>query len=190
MSDPIRVRDLFDLPEQIRKGDFVHRLSEGVLAPVETARTYVVTPAIAGAFDRALKLVGSALREGRSQASYIHGSFGSGKSHFMALLSLLLDGHEAAWRIPELHPLRAAHAWGGDRKLLQLRFHMVGQPSLEVAIFEEYVRHVREHHATAPDWCGSRSSAPLPTGPSRPLWIRSRCFAGSRPASRPRASTP
>ncbi|AUX24057.1 uncharacterized protein SOCEGT47_045900 [Sorangium cellulosum] len=39
-------------------------------------------------------------------------------------------------------------------------------------------------------WCGCRSSAPLPTGPSRPLWIRSRCFAGSRPASRPRASTP
>src|SRR5262249_31304951 len=81
---------------------------------------------------------------------YIHGSFGSGKSHFMALLSLLLDGHEAAWRIRELHGLREAHAWAGAKKLLQLRFHMVGQPNLEVAIFGEYVRWMREHHPTAP----------------------------------------
>lgn len=39
-------------------------------------------------------------------------------------------------------------------------------------------------------WCGCRSSTPLPTGRSRPLWIRSRRRAGSRPASRCRASTP
>jgi hypothetical protein len=68
----------------------------------------------------------------------------------MALLSLLLEGHEAAWRIPELHPLREAHPWAGQKKLLELRFHMVGQPSLEVAIFGEYVRHVRANHPAAP----------------------------------------
>ena len=37
------VRDLFDLPAQVRKGDFVLKLSEGVEHPKETAETYVVT---------------------------------------------------------------------------------------------------------------------------------------------------
>lgn len=109
------VRDLFDLPAQVRKGDFFVKLSEGVEHPKETAETYVVTPALRDAFDRALALVGSALRDGRSQASYLHGSFGSGKSHFMALLSLLIEGSEEAWRVPELHDLRAKHAFRAFR---------------------------------------------------------------------------
>ncbi len=149
MTEPTRVRDLFELPEQVRKGDFVVKLTEGVEHPKETAGTYVVTPALADAFDRALKLVGSALRDGRSQAAYLHGSFGSGKSHFMALLSLLLAGHEEAWRIPALHGLREPHAFVGKKRLLQLHFHMVGQESIEAAIFSRYVEHVRQHHADA-----------------------------------------
>ena len=37
MSDTAILRDLFDLPEQIRKGDFVHKLGEGVENPKVTA---------------------------------------------------------------------------------------------------------------------------------------------------------
>lgn len=144
------LRDLFDLPDQIRKGDFVLKLSEGVLHPEETASTYVVTPPLVDAFGRALTLVKGALRDQRSQAAYIHGSFGSGKSHFMALLSLLLDGSEAAWRVPELHALRAEHPWVAEKKILQLRFHMVGQRNLESAVFGEYIRFVREKFPSAP----------------------------------------
>ncbi len=144
------LRDLFDLPDQIRKGDFVLKLSEGVLHPEETAATYVVTPPLVDAFGRALMLVKGALRDQRSQAAYIHGSFGSGKSHFMALLSLLLGGNEAAWRVPELHALRASHPWIADKKILQLRFHMVGQRNLESAVFGEYIRFVREMFPKAP----------------------------------------
>lgn len=144
------VRDLFDLPEQIRKGDFVLKLSEGIENPRTTAETYVVTPKLAQAFDQALTLVGSALRDGRSQAAYLHGSFGSGKSHFMAMLSLLLADHEAAWRIPELHPLRGKHDFVGQKKLLELHFHMIGQDSIEAAIFGGYLAHVRGKHPDAP----------------------------------------
>lgn len=150
MAEPTFVRDLFNLPEQIRKGDFVLKLSEGIDNPRTTAETYVVTPRLAQAFDAALTLVGSALRDGRSQAAYLHGSFGSGKSHFMAMLSLLLAGHEAAWRIPELHGLRAKHGFVGQRRLLELHFHMIGQPSLEAAVFGGYLAHVRAHHPEAP----------------------------------------
>ena len=86
MGNPL-VRDLLDLPETVRKGDFVEKIDDAVAHAERTAETFVVTPALAEAVDRALGLVGSALRDGKSQAAYLHGSFGSGKSHFMALLS-------------------------------------------------------------------------------------------------------
>ena len=150
MAEISLVKDLLDLPEHIRKGDFVLKLAEGVDDPKGTAATYVVTPALADAFDRALRLVGSAMRDQKSQAAYLHGSFGSGKSHFMALLSLLLAGNEDAWRLPALHPLRERHDFVGKKKLLELHFHMIDRASLESAIFTEYVSLVRKHHPNAP----------------------------------------
>ncbi|MCX5743554.1 MAG: hypothetical protein NT062_13770 [Proteobacteria bacterium] len=149
MSEPTTIRELFDIPEQIRKGDFVLKLAEGIANPRETTQSYVVTPGLVQAFDQALGLVGGALRDGRSQAAYLHGSFGSGKSHFMAMLSLLLAGNEDAWRLPELHALRAKHAFVGTRHLLELQFHMIGQTSMEGAVFAGYLAHVRAHHPTA-----------------------------------------
>lgn len=150
MAEPVRVKDLFSLPEHIRKGDFVVKLAEGIDDPKATAATYKVTPALADAFDRALRLVGSALRDHKSQAAYLRGSFGSGKSHFMALLSLLLAGNEDAWRVPELHPLRERHEFVGKKRLLELHFHMVDRASLESAIFAEYLAFVRAKHPEAP----------------------------------------
>jgi hypothetical protein len=150
MAELTTIRELFDIPEQIRKGDFVLKLAEGVANPKDTARTYVVTPGLVRAFDQALGLVGSALRDGRSQAAYLHGSFGSGKSHFMAMLSLLLAGNEDAWRLPELHELRGKHGFVGTKKLLELQFHMIGQQSIEGAIFSGYIAHVRAKHPDAP----------------------------------------
>ncbi len=150
MSGAVRVKDLFELPEHLSKGAFVLKLAEGIEDPRTTAATYVVTPALAGAFDRALRVVGTALRDRRSAAAYLHGSFGAGKSHFMALLSLLLAGHEEAWRIPALHRLRAQHPFAGGKKLLELHFHMVDRASLESAIFTAYLAFVRAHHPDAP----------------------------------------
>jgi hypothetical protein len=143
------VRDLFDLPEHIGKGDFVLQLSRGVEHPEETVNSYVVTEPLVDAFDRALGLVGSSLKSGRSQAAYLHGSFGSGKSHFMAVLSLLLRGHEVAWRVPELHALRDKYGFVGKKKLLELHFHMVGKDNIESAILGGYVDHVAEHYPEA-----------------------------------------
>ncbi len=145
-----RVTDLFDVPEQVRKTDFVVKLSEGVAHAEETARSYVVTPEVLGALGNALGLVKAALDTGRSHAAYIQGSFGSGKSHFMAMLSLLLENNDVAWRLPKLHGFRDQHGWVKTKKVLQLRFHMVGQKSLEAAVFGEYVRWVRAHDAEAP----------------------------------------
>ena len=148
-STGARVKDLFDLPESIHRISFVEKLSEAVQTPKETAEKYVLTPPLVDAFDRSLKIVGSSLENQQSQAAYLHGSFGSGKSHFMALLSLMLEANEDVWRAPELHPLRDKHHFVGVKKLLQLHFHMVGGDSLESAIFGRYLDAVREKHPDA-----------------------------------------
>lgn len=148
---PKKVKQLLDLPESIYgiRSEFVEKLTEAVGRPKRTAETYVVTPPLVDAFDKALKIVGASVRDARSRAAFLHGSFGSGKSHFMALLSLLLDGNEEAWRIPELHSLRAKADFVGKKNLLQLHFHVTGAESLEGAIFQRYVAWVREKHPKA-----------------------------------------
>ena len=98
------IRDLIDLPVQIHRGDFVLRLTEGVEHPRETVDSYVVTPQLVEAFDNALGFIRSALQSPTSKAAYLHGSFGSGKSHFMAVLHFLLKGDPRARAILNSHP--------------------------------------------------------------------------------------
>src|SRR5262249_39514184 len=96
----------------VQKGDFVLRLSEGVIDPNGTLREYVVTPELAKCFDQALAFVRDAVTRRTSKATYLHGSFGSGKSHFMAVLHLILQGNPQARGIPELGSVIARHtAW-------------------------------------------------------------------------------
>ncbi|HPA52709.1 MAG TPA: DUF6079 family protein, partial [Thermoanaerobaculia bacterium] len=88
------LKDLIRVPERVHQGDFVLKLTDGVERPKETLGSYVVTPQLREAFDAALSLVGSAVKEKTSKAALLHGSFGSGKSHFMAVLYQLLK-HDA-----------------------------------------------------------------------------------------------
>ncbi len=69
----VYLRDLIDLPEHVRQGDFVLRLSEGVTKPDETLQNYVVTPQLAKCFDQALALVQSAVQGKSSKGAYLHG---------------------------------------------------------------------------------------------------------------------
>jgi len=78
---PTYIKDLFDLPDVVRGGDFVLRLAEGLERPEQTLRDYVVTPQLAKCFDEALSLVRDALEGKTSKSCYLLGSFGSGKSH-------------------------------------------------------------------------------------------------------------
>ena len=102
------IKDLIDIPDHVQRGDFVLRLAEGVNRAEETLREYVVTPELRECFDNALAFIRSALptptSKASSKASYLHGSFGSGKSHFMAVLHLILQGNPAARGIPSAGP--------------------------------------------------------------------------------------
>lgn len=144
-----KVREILDIPERVEKGAFQITLTESVAHPTQTVEEYVVTPRLVDSFDRALGMITSALTSGSSSGTYLHGSFGSGKSHFMAMLSLLLANEEQAWAMPELHGLRAKYTWVGKRKPLELHLHMLGKPSIEAAIYPAYLDHLRRHHPEA-----------------------------------------
>src|SRR5437899_6041306 len=145
------IKDLIDIPEHVQRGDFVLRLSEGVNRAGETLRDYVVTPELQACFDNALTFLSSAVHSRTSKASYLHGSFGSGKSHFMAVLHLILQGNPAARSIPELAPVIQKHNdWIAGKKFLIVPYHMIGAHDMESGILGGYVEFVRRTHPQAP----------------------------------------
>lgn len=144
------LKELITIPERVHQGDFVLKLSEGVSHAEQTLRDYVVTPQLADAFGNALGFIEQAVLSGNSKAAYLHGSFGSGKSHFMAVLNLLLAGNTQARAIPELAPMVARHAWTQGRKFLLVPYHMIGARDMESAILGQYAEFVRRQHPDAP----------------------------------------
>jgi hypothetical protein len=147
------LRDLIHIPERVQTSDFVLKLSEGVSdeRAAATISSYIVTPQLAKAFDQTLRFIQGAV-EGRSSAAcYLHGSFGSGKSHFMAVLDLLLAGNSKARGLPELTAVVNAHdPWLAGKRFLMVPYHMIGARDLESAILGGYAEHVRRMHPTAP----------------------------------------
>ncbi len=144
------LRDLIDIPEQVHQGDFVLRLSEGLEKGKETLRSYVVTPQLSKSFVEAARLVGAAVKERSSKGALLHGSFGSGKSHFMAVLHLLLQGNPDARSVPELAPaVTEVDTWAKGKKFLLVPYHVIGAKNLEAAILGGYVRYVRKVHPGA-----------------------------------------
>ena len=145
------IKDLIDIPDHIQQGDFVLRLAEGVNRAEETLREYVVTPELQHCFDDALSFIRSALQTNTSKASYLHGSFGSGKSHFMAVLHLILQGNTAARSIPELAATISKHnEWIAGKKFLLVPYHMIGATDMESGILGGYVDFLQRTHPDAP----------------------------------------
>lgn len=146
------IGDIFNIPDAVHQGDFVLRLTEGLKADRRrlTLQQYVVTPQLVQCFDQALSLIGSAVTGKSSKGAYLHGSFGSGKSHFMAVLDLVLEGDSDARAIPELAQVISKHnRWWQGGKYLVVPFHMIGAESMESAILGGYAAYVRQHHPEA-----------------------------------------
>lgn len=137
------IKDLIDVPETVHKGDFVLHLTEGVNRAEQTLASYVVTPELRANFDDALSFIQSAVVDRSSKATYLDGSFGSGKSHLMAVLDLLLEGHPKARGMPDLAPVVSKHGpWMEGKRFLQVPYHMIAAKSIESAILGGYVDHV------------------------------------------------
>ncbi len=144
------LKDLIHIPERVHQGNFVLKLLEGVTHAEATLRDYVLTPQLVDAFDNALGFIKQAVESNGSKAAYLHGSFGSGKSHFMAVLNLMLAGNTQARSIPELSSVVARHSWTHGKKFLLVPYHMIGARDMESAILGQYAEFVRKLHPDAP----------------------------------------
>lgn len=149
------IKDLIPIPEKVQRGDFVLNLASGLEpdAIAQTLRDYVVTPQLARCFDDALAFIQSAVesQQVRNKGAYLHGSFGSGKSHFMAVLHLLLQGNVQARAIPELGAAIERHdEWMQRRNILLVPYHMIGATSIEAGVFGGYARYIARLHPEAP----------------------------------------
>jgi hypothetical protein len=131
------IKDLIEIPERVQRGDFVLNLASGVEQAEQTLRNYVVTPQLASCFDDALSFTKSAVTaaQNRNKGAYLHGSFGSGKSHFMAVLHLLLQGNTVARGIAELSQAVKKHDdWMQSKNCLLVPYHMIGAESVESGV--------------------------------------------------------
>ena len=156
------LKDVIDIPERAGAEDYVLRLTDSV-GEGHVGRTldaYVVTPALAESFDAALGLVADAVSAGVSRGAFLTGSFGSGKSHFMAVLHAILRHDPHARAKPELQPVIARHdATLQDLRFLPLAFHLLGAESMEEALFGGYLRQLAQLHPGAPLPAVHRSEA-------------------------------
>lgn len=150
MSDQVLLRDLVVIPDEVHAGDFVLSLAKGV-GEKSTITDYVVTEPLAHNFDRALGLIKSAVETNASRAAYLDGSFGSGKSHFMAVLYAILSGDPDARGKKGLADIVAKHdPWLRGRKFLLVPYHLPDSQSLDAAILGGYVSHVSRLHPGKP----------------------------------------
>ena len=143
-------KNLIQIPEEIFSDDFVLRLSKGIKNSEETLRNYVVTEQIAARFHDALILIRKAVKDNSRRAAFLHGSFGSGKSHFMAVLHLLLSNDPHAQTLEGLAPIIRKHPWMKKKEFLLVPFHFIGARDIESAIFGGYAEYIKEKHPEAP----------------------------------------
>lgn len=139
MGDLI-IRDVFDLPLAIPRcivkiQDFD---DEGTLQ--ENIRDYVITDTVADEMERLVdRIVASCVRHDAGEGHYLHGSFGSGKSHFMAILGLILENNPAIWTKdhPSIAAIRQHHgSWLAQHPILVVPVYMLGQKaSLQAACY-------------------------------------------------------
>src|SRR6266540_4302403 len=142
--------DLIEIPEQVHKSDFVISLATAIGDPADTVRDYVVTDQLVHCFDRALSLVATAVSDNRSKATYLHASFGAGKTAMMAVLDLLLEGVPAARSVAELAPVISRYASRLDgKRFLLVPYHFIGKTSMEQVVLGGYVEHIRKIHPEA-----------------------------------------
>ncbi len=145
------LRDVIDMPESVHAGDFKVELTGGFSETEARVAEYVVTEQLRAAFGQALSLVRAAVRDGSSHAAYLHGSFGSGKSHFLTVLHAILNNDPAAREKPGLQPVIAEHdGWLSGKRFLMVPYHLIGAADIDSAILGGYVAAVRAKHPNHP----------------------------------------
>ncbi len=122
------LNDVFNIPTDLTALEFVVRIRGGESTPQELVDEYVLTPGVRTELARILKVMKGTTGRGDDLGWFIHGSFGSGKSHFMAVLGYLLENKDFAWQKddPHIGELAGQHrSWLSQRRLLVVRENMM-----------------------------------------------------------------
>ncbi|GLZ07283.1 hypothetical protein Acsp03_47490 [Actinomadura sp. NBRC 104412] len=153
-QQPPLLRDLIPIKESISTSDYVLSLAEATTpeGAERALESYVLTDRLRDNFNEALDLIKAAVDGQTSKAAYLHGSFGSGKSHFMAVLYALLSRHPKVWGNRDFDKVLTRHEWvqNDGKKFLLVPYHMLGAQSLEQRVLGRYVEYVRKLHPDAP----------------------------------------
>lgn len=145
------LKDLIHIPESVDKGQFVLKLTDGVIRAEETVADYVVTDELVKCYRDALNYIKDAVESNTSKAAYLHGSFGSGKSHFMAILTLILGRNPAVGKLTKLAAaIDAANSWNEGKNFLLVPYHMIGAKNMEAGILGGYADFIRRLRPDAP----------------------------------------
>lgn len=175
-TSELLLKDVIEIKEDVHAGDFKIELSQGFSETDARVAEYVVTEQLQRAFRQALDLVAGCVRSGNSEAAYLHGSFGSGKSHFLTVLHAVLNNHPSVRTKPRLVEVVAPHdEWLRRSRFLMVPYHLVGSADLDSALLGGYVHTVRELHPDKP--------LPPSTGPTR-------CSPTPAPSGSSSATTP
>jgi hypothetical protein len=137
------ISECFDLPdrESITALGFVVSLDDDESAERQRIDDYVITPKVAVELPAIFSALRHAYRARSDAGRFIHGSFGSGKSHFLSFIGLLLEGREAAWHKPDttVTALREHRAWIAEASLLVVRLHMLTAAGTTATTFDRTV---------------------------------------------------
>lgn len=157
---PLTITEAFDLPspDEIRALGFVVQLTD---ADEDTrARRlvddYVITPGVREELKRILNFVQRTFARGQEVGWFLHGSFGSGKSHLMSYLGFLMEDRDFAWQKPDPLVAELARRHRADiqaRRPLVVRLHMLSA-DYEGSRFDRLVytatNHALARHGTPP----------------------------------------
>lgn len=88
---------------------------------------YAFTPTVERELPAILEQMRHVFDRGEEMGRFIHGSFGSGKSHFMALLGMLLEDNGIAWSTDAavMGALASHREWIRRARPLVVRLHML-----------------------------------------------------------------
>ncbi|QRK05237.1 hypothetical protein JQX13_34270 [Archangium violaceum] len=150
----MNISEAYNLPsrEDLTALGFVVRLDvPGQEEKRRLVDEYVFTPAVRQSLPVIFEGMRHALARGEPLGRFIHGSFGSGKSHFLSMLGMLLEDEPLAWGKQDalVRELEGQHrAWVRDAKLLTVRLHMLseaGGSTFDRAIYEAFNRALARH---------------------------------------------
>jgi hypothetical protein len=136
----LTIHEVFDLPSDIPRCIVKIQDFDDPEVLRENIRDYVITETVADEMERLVdRIVASAVRHEAGEGHYLHGSFGSGKSHFMAILGLILENNPAVWEKdhPAIRRIQDEHGeWLAQHSILVVPVYMLGQErGLQVACY-------------------------------------------------------